>query len=175
MLRRCWYLFFLFLWKIKNVKIVIKSQDHFSYFLLKHARIKTEKYWIINVTIKTSSWLLIYCTIYFLSLDFTRILNIKYAKKRPLPFLSHTNKIVWDYIVWRDLNNQSVLDLLVKKKLSLKILVFCNAGLCLRVQNLDTCSTTCYKHQRHWGYNCNLLQGNSKPVECNISNSFQLA
>ena len=124
MLRRCWYLLFLFLWKIKNVKIVIKSQDHFSYFLLKHARIKTEKYWIINVTIKTSSWLLIYCTIYFLSLDFTRILNIKYAEKRPLRFLSHTNKIVWDYIVWRDLNNQSVLDLLVKKKFLLKYLSF---------------------------------------------------
>ena len=124
MLRRCWYLLFLFLWKIKNVKIVIKSQDHFSYFLLKHARIKTEKYWIINVTIKTSSWLLIYCTIYFLSLDFTRILNIKYAEKRPLRFLSHTNKIVWDYIVWRDLNNQSVLDLLVKKNFLLKYLSF---------------------------------------------------
>ena len=123
-LRRCWYLLFLFLWKIKNVKIVIKSQDHFSYFLLKHARIKTEKYWIINVTIKTSSWLLIYCTIYFLSLDFTRILNIKYAEKRPLRFLSHTNKIVWDYIVWRDLNNQSVLDLLVKKNFLLKYLSF---------------------------------------------------
>ena len=124
MLRRCWYLLFLFLWKIKNVKIVIKSQDHFSYFLLKHARIKTEKYWIINVTIKTSSWLLIYCTIYFLSLDFTRILNIKYAEKRPLRFHSHTNTIVWDYIVWRDLNNQSVLDLLVKKNFLLKYLSF---------------------------------------------------
>ena len=124
MLRRCWYLLFLFLWKIKNVKIVIKSQDHFSYFLLKHAAIKTEKYWIINVTIKTSSWLLIYCTIYFLSLDFTRMLNIKYAEKRPLRFLSHTNKIVWDYIVWRDLNNQSVLDLLVKKNFLLKYLSF---------------------------------------------------
>ena len=118
MLRRCWYLLFLFLWKIKNVKIVIKSQDHFSYFLLKHARIKTEKYWIILVIIDLLH------DIFFILRFFTRILNIKYAEKRPLRFLFHTNKIVWDYIVWRDLNNQSVLDLLVKKNFLLKYLSF---------------------------------------------------
>ena len=109
---------------VKNKECKNRYKISGPFFLFSPQTIKTEKYQIINVTIKTSSWLLIYCTIYFLSLDFTRILNIKYAEKPPLRFLSHTNKIVWDYIVWRDLNNQSVLDLLVKKNFLLKYLSF---------------------------------------------------
>ena len=158
--------------KISNVKIFIKSWDHLSNFLLKHARTKyfPSVQWveslfewrILNYKCQYQNFLMIIdLKIWNLSLNFTRIPYIKYAEKRPLHFFPYNKETLKLYCLKKS-KSSVCFGSAGGKKILFKYLSFVMPAFVCVYRTLTPVQSLVYKYQWHRGYNCNLLKGNSK-------------